>query len=181
MKTINKILTIAALSSILIAGSASNSSPTKEIYKNFISMNPIISLKKEESILEYRKKLVEKIIERESSGNPKAHKKSTGAIGLMQITSPVLKEWNVYHPKERYTKYQLFDPEINRKIGEWYLFKRIEEHYLPFYGLEASIENKIAAYNWGIDKLRKIGDAAENLEKLPSETRKYIEFVKNGE
>lgn len=127
--------------------------------------------------MQKRQDLIKKIIKVESSENPSAHKRSTGARGLMQITPIVLKEWNQFHPQEKYSKNDLFNSEINKKIGQWYFFERIGEHYLPAYGLKSSLENQLAAYNLGIGNLKNIGDANENWERLPNETRDYIENI----
>lgn len=122
----------------------------------------------EETLIDYN--AIEEI---ESSGNPKAHNRKSGARGLRQITPVVLEEWNAFHPKEQYNLDGLFNEEINRKIGNWYLDKKIPR-YLKDFGLKDSIENRLAAYNWGIGNLRKISDARENFDKLPKETRDYI-------
>lgn len=111
----------------------------------------------------------------ESAGNPKAYNKNSGARGLRQITPIVLEEWNQFHLNEKYNLDDLFDSEANRKIGNWYIYERIP-FFLRHYSLEDSIENRLAAYNWGIGNLRKFGNVRENnLNKLPDETRKYIE------
>jgi len=110
----------------------------------------------------------------ESSGNPRAYNRNSWAIGLRQITPIVLKEWNQLHPNEQYNSEDLFNPEINRKIGNWYLEERIP-YYLKYYGLEDNIENRLASYNWGIGNVKKIGGVREkNMDKLPKETRNYI-------
>ncbi len=114
------------------------------------------------------------IIQIESAGNPRAYNKNSGARGLMQITPIVLKEWNNLHPNEKCSLNDLYNPEINKKIGIWYLENRIKRIYLPNVGLTGSIENILAAYNWGIGNLEKNGDAVENFNTLPTETREYI-------
>ncbi len=117
------------------------------------------------------------IINIESKGNPKAHNKSEGARGLMQIRPIVLKEWNLLNPGQKYTLNDLFNPDINKKIGTWY-FNRIETVYLPNHKLEQNLENKLASYNWGIGNLSNIGDAKKNFSKLPLTTQKYIRKYK---
>ena len=116
-------------------------------------------------------------IQVESSGNPNAYNKKSKARGLMQITPIVLEEWNQNHPKEKYKEKELSKPEVNKKIGSWYII-RITDRYLPSYGLEKSLENVAAAYNWGIGNLRKTGDARENFDRLPKETQDYIGKLK---
>lgn len=127
-----------------------------------------------ELLFEFYNNDIKKIVKIESSGNPNAYNKKSGARGLMQITSIVLKEWNKLHPDEQYSEQDLFDPGTNKRIGRWYMNDRIIRVYLPMYGLEANPENALAAYNAGIGKLVEVGDANENFDKLPKETKGYI-------
>jgi len=113
----------------------------------------------------------------ESSGNPRAYNRNSGARGLRQITPIVLKEWNQLHPNEQYSLEDLFDARINRKIGNWYLEERIP-YYLKYYGLEDNVENRLASYNWGIGNVKRIGGIRKNMDMLPRETRNYIEKYK---
>lgn len=108
---------------------------------------------------------INNIIMIESSGDPKAYNESSGARGLMQITPKVLKEWNSLNSSQQHTLDDLFNEEINIKLGSWYL-DRIKDHYLPHYGLKGSIENIIVAYNWGIGNLK--GMVRERYETLRS-------------
>lgn len=102
----------------------------------------------------------------ESSDNPSAYNKSSGARGLYQITPICLKEWNNFHKKEQYTPKQLFDGNINEKIAKWYIEVRIPQ-MLRYYKKDVSIENIIWAYNAGIGYVVK--------DIKPSETVDYIE------
>lgn len=136
--------------------------------------------------------LIPAIIQVESSGNPNAFNKNSGAIGLMQITPIVLKEYNeinghyveirtgefntyedVAKKLNRITYEQLYDEYINIKIGTWYL-NRIWEHYLPHYKLDQTLENLCIAYNFGIGNLVKY---RQGTTKLPLETKNYIKKV----
>lgn len=114
---------------------------------------------------------IDTIIEIESLNDPDAFNPETEARGLMQIRLPALKDWNTYHPKEKYTSNDLFDPEINVKIGTWYMEERIPQ-MLKHYGIEDMPKNRIISYNWGIGNLRKylVGES-----ELPTETQDYIE------
>jgi soluble lytic murein transglycosylase-like protein len=107
----------------------------------------------------------------ESRGNPVAYNKKSGARGLYQITPICLKEYNNFHPKQKYTKLDLFRPDINKKIAEWYLNKRIPQ-LLKYYGLPVTIENTLWAYNAGIGKVVK------NIQ--PTETKNYIKHYREG-
>lgn len=86
---------------------------------------------------------------KESKGDPKAHNKKEDGRGLYQINPICLKEWNNFHPKERYTPEQLFDPNINERIASWYLEKRIPQ-MLRHYKKPVTVENVLMAYNGGI-------------------------------
>lgn len=119
---------------------------------------------------------INKIINIESSGNPFAHNKHSGARGLMQVTPIVLEEWNYFNPSQKYTCESLFNPEINRKIGTWYL-NRIKDHYIPYYGLGQNIENILIAYNSGIKNLCKMREKRD-FNLLPKETQEYIRKYK---
>jgi soluble lytic murein transglycosylase len=107
-----------------------------------------------------------KIIQIESSGNPFAYNKSSQARGLMQITPICLKEYNNYHPKEQYTTKDLFNPDINVKIGTWYIDKRIPQ-MLRYYNKPVTINNILISYNAGIAYVVK------DLP-LPTETINYL-------
>ncbi len=117
------------------------------------------------------------IIYLESKGNPKEYNKREGARGLMQIRPIVLKEWNLLNPDKKHTLDDLYNSDINKKVGAWYL-NRIETVYLPNLKLEQNLENKLASYNWGIGELSKIGDAKKNFSKLPLITQRYIKEYK---
>lgn len=130
---------------------------------------------------EVDKKLVDAIIQVESSGNPDKVSKA-GAIGLMQITPIVLKEFNdrEYNPEHYFIcgqdvsfvkpilpKESLFNKDVNKSVGTWYL-KRLKDHYLKD---KYTLEHLLAAYNGGITHLRKCG---YDVNKMPKETREYV-------
>ena len=132
--------------------------------------------------------LIPAIIQVESGGRADAMncngKIETASIGLMQITYPVLQEFNecdlawakTKTQKERngyklewYGRYKmpdLFNPTLNRIIGEFYL-RRLKDHY----GCK-TIEEILCAYNWGIGNLKKYG-----LKAAPQEVKSYIQKV----
>ena len=126
------------------------------------------------------KTLVEKIIYAESKDNPNAYRESTKARGLMQITPIVLEEWNFFNPSKQLKVEDLFDSHVNVNVGTWYLYKRIKEHYLPYYGLKSHEENMLASWTVGPTKHgTEIGDAQRNFHKLPSKAREFIKEVKS--
>ena len=101
----------------------------------------------------------------ESSGNPKAENKLSGARGLYQITEPALKEFNTFN-KAKYTPDDLFNPMVNQTIAKWYMDKRIPE-MLTYYKIPITVENQLHAYNAGISHVIR--------GELPDETKQYIE------
>jgi len=120
----------------------------------------------------------ERIIQAESNGNPKAYRKDTHARGLMQITPIVRYEWNNFHPERKIGKHDLYNPKINVKVGEWYLFERILGHYLPHYKLDLHEPNALASWNIGPPTHAGVyGDAIKNFKELPGETKEFIKKV----
>jgi len=106
----------------------------------------------------------------ESSGNPKAYNEESEARGLYQITPIVLEEWNNYHSNEKYKLDDLFNADINEKIAKWYMYKRIPQ-MIKHYGKKDTVENRIIAYNAGIDYVLR----SVSFEELPKETQEYLE------
>jgi soluble lytic murein transglycosylase-like protein len=115
---------------------------------------------------------VQRIISIESSGNPHAYNKGSGAIGLMQITPIVLEEWN-QHNKQVALITDLYTPYCNVQIGKWYL-NRIENHYCKVWNIPPTIDNILIGYNYGISNLKNWYRAGANYKKLPRETRNYL-------
>ena len=118
------------------------------------------------------------IIQIESSGNPLAYNKSSQAVGLMQITPIVFKEfaesdsgWKEFKPIINFGDHRnigiLYDADTNVAIGKWYL-NRIANRYLKGKG---SIEDILICYNWGYGNWRKYKAGKVG---LPKETRDYI-------
>jgi len=122
--------------------------------------------------------LTNRIIKAESNGNPKAYRKDTHARGLMQITPIVRYEWNNFYPKQKITKHDLYNPKINVKVGEWYFFNRIMEHYLPHYKMDLHEPNALASWNIGPPThAKEYGDAIKNFKNLPGQTKEFIKKV----
>ncbi len=115
---------------------------------------------------------VDAVIEIESGGNPNVYNKSSGAIGLMQITPICLEEYDKYwnkgikitHPKELYNK------NTNLMVGSWYLNTRIPQ-MLKAYEIPDTIKNRLIAYHDGIGNLKKY---IEGRRKLGPEMRAYL-------
>lgn len=100
----------------------------------------------------------------ESSGNPLAYNKTSGARGLYQITPICLKDYNQFH-KVKIGMNDLFFPVKNKMVAEWYFAKRIPQ-LLKHYGLGDTVKNRLWAYNAGISKVKE--------GTMPSETADYI-------
>ena len=112
-------------------------------------------------------KLVASVIQVESGGDPSAVSPA-GAVGLMQITPIVLKEFNETPHLPCYEPHKLYIPWVNKFIGTWYL-QRLYYHY----GCE-TVEQILAAYNGGPTRLRKNNF---DIKKMPRETRDYVTKV----
>ena len=112
---------------------------------------------------------IDTIIQLESSGNPNAYNSKDGDSGLMQITPILLAEWNIFH-KTKVTQKDLFNADLNRRIGTWYLTKRIPQ-MLRAFKKPVTIENILICYNAGIAYVAKN-------RKLPEVTKRYIEKYK---
>ena len=107
----------------------------------------------------------------ESSGNPNAYNKKSKARGHYQITPIVTKEYNAYN-KDKVKDEDLFNPETNRKIADWYMNKRIPQMHKA-YKLQDTLENRLTSYNAGIGNTRK--------GRIPTETQNYIKKYKTLE
>ncbi len=120
--------------------------------------------------------LILAIIKNESKFNPKAVSRKD-AKGLMQI-APVTGQWaseklNI----EDYSEYMLFNPDLNIKIGTWYLNILKNE-------FDSNIEVMIAGYNAGNGNVKKWLENPEyskdgkTLEVIPfNETKIYQKKV----
>lgn len=118
--------------------------------------------------------LIDIIILAESSHNPSAHVKKTGARGLAQITPLAWKDLVRHFPAEyrglNYRK-DIFKPHIGRKAVRDYII--ILKQYLKINGRPVTLENVLAAYNWGIGNLNKYG-----ISRAPGTTRRFIGKIK---
>ena len=124
--------------------------------------------------------LIPKIIAIESSGDPHAVS-DKGCIGLMQISPLVVKELNDFNREgihratgiiilDGLTRNQLFDPEINKRVGTWYL-RRLKDHYLKD---KYTPERLLGAYSWGIGNVRKVN---YEYKRFPKSVKKYVRKV----
>ena len=146
-----------------------------------IIMKKIYPLKYSEYIEKYSKEynidsyMIYAIIKAESNFNPNA-KSTSEAIGLMQLMKTTAIETS-NKMEIRITESELFEPEINIKIGIKY-FTDLLEKYKNNYGLA------IAAYNAGIGNVDKwiregtIKQDGTDLENIPfRETNNYVRKI----
>jgi len=113
------------------------------------------------------------IIPVESSNNPFAVNKKSGARGLTQMTSIAWEDLQRVFP-EKYKnipfKVGSMNPEISKQAGLDYL--DIIDGYLEHYGFEKTVDNYLAAYNAGIGTLYTI---TERNSKLYKKNKKNVE------
>tara|TARA_Y100000782_G_scaffold115576_1_gene160646 strand:+ start:59939 stop:61975 length:2037 start_codon:yes stop_codon:yes gene_type:complete len=133
-----------------------------QIYKDII--------KEQKSSLDPR--LVLSLIRQESAFNRKA-KSVVGARGLMQLMPATARMF-----KRRLKTYQLYDPNLNIKIGTKFL-ERLVKRY------DGNLMLTLSAYNAGMGNVAKwqksipfSDDILLNVELIPfSETRKYVKLI----
>lgn len=101
--------------------------------------------------------LIHKIVETESSYNPKA-RSPKGAVGLMQLMPLISQHYNVTNPE---------DPYENLKGGISFLKDLIKKY-------EGDVEKAVAAYNAGEPTVNKW---IRNESQLPTETKNYLSKV----
>jgi soluble lytic murein transglycosylase-like protein len=101
----------------------------------------------------------------ESSNNSEAYNVRSKARGLYQITPICLADYNQYH-RDKITAEQLFLPEYNYKVANWYLNKRIPQ-LLRHYKQEDNLRNRLISYNAGVNYVI-------TKQELPQETKDYL-------
>jgi hypothetical protein len=111
---------------------------------------------------------LEIIREIESSGRADAVGPS-GERGLYQVSEILRKEYNQFH-KKQVSPEELFLPEINERIADWYLHERIPA-LLRHFKKPVTLENIIVAYNAGIATVA-------HSKPLPPITKAYIQKYK---
>jgi len=118
--------------------------------------------------------LLNALIQVESSGNPRAFNPNSQARGLTQITPVAWEDLTMHHPDvygNLNYEQDIFKPEVAKRAGTDYL--NVLQKYLRAYKIPVTMENVLAAYNWGVGNLKKQG-----MEKAPKETRDYIQKIK---
>lgn len=141
-------------------------------------------IKYKEPVLKYAREnnidplLVFAIIKAESSFNPTAisHK---NARGLMQI-SEITAKWGAETLEiQQFNMEDLYDPDLNIRIGCWYIGRLMKE-------FDNNMDLVIAAYNGGSGnvnewlKNKNYSNSGKTLEKIPfKETDKFLNRVKS--
>lgn len=100
----------------------------------------------------------------ESNNDPLAYNKSSGAVGMYQITPVCLMDYNELI-RDRFELSEMFDEHKAFIVANWYLNKRIPR-LLKHFKLADTTENRLRAYNSGI------GTLFEGM--YPAETRNYV-------
>lgn len=121
--------------------------------------------------------LVFSIIKAESNFDPKATSRKN-ARGLMQI-SEMTGKWGAEKLKlKNYSADSLYDPEINVRIGCWYVRRLM-------YEFKNDLDLTIAAYNGGSGNVTEwlkdpsLSESGSSLDRIPfQETALYLKKVK---
>ena len=114
--------------------------------------------------------LIMAVIETESKFNAKAVS-NAGAIGLMQIMPKTARSISRELKIKKYNKDSLYNPEINIKIGTYYLKKMLQE-------FDNDIDLALAAYNAGMGNIRKWQEQKRTIQF--EETRTFVKRVKSA-
>lgn len=123
--------------------------------------------------------LVKAVILRESRFEPECRGKD-GEIGLMQVMENVGIEWAKQRGRKDFKKDELLDPEVNIRVGSWYLAKAM----LDFDQASQPVPLALAQYNAGRRNVLKwvdagsMGDAEHFIQRIqfPS-TRAYVRDI----
>jgi len=117
----------------------------------------------------------------ESSNNPLAYNSRTQATGLYQITPVCLADFSKHcdwrfttRQLEMFTMENMFDEYYSHLVAKWYINERIPQ-MLKAYGIEDTVDARLACFNWGIGNYRKYLNGEK---KLPHETKDYIRKYK---
>jgi hypothetical protein len=114
----------------------------------------------------------------ESTNNPNAYNKKSGARGLCQIKEDT---WNecIKRMKVDWDYWQCWNNAgKSKRVGNFYMNKRIP-YMLKYYGLTDYPAMRLICYNWGIGKVLTAREKKDNLsDVLHEDTIKYIDDYK---
>lgn len=112
----------------------------------------------------------------ESSHEPLAYNRKSGATGEYQIKPIVLKDYNANNDDGYHYKYSIddmYNPTYARLVSGWYI-----NYQIPLYINRMKIPDtpmtRLIAYNFGIGNLRHWFKHGSHWNRLPLETRNYI-------
>ena len=177
MAKVRKFKYIGLLTALLLIYAAMLNIP------NFLKL--LYPLEHKEAIIKYGQThkidppLLAALIKTESNFKSYAESRK-GAKGLMQIT-PSTGEWIAQTIGIKgFEENMLFDPEVNIKLGSWYV-----EHLTDYYN--GSFELVFAAYNGGrgnVDKWLKdksLSSDGRTLDEIPfSETENFVKKLRKN-
>ena len=114
----------------------------------------------------------------ESSGNPDAENKVSGARGKFQITAVCLDDYNQFHGV-KVTGEDLWNPKINERVANWYLHVRLPQ-ILEAMDVPVTTFTICAAYNWGPGNLARWYKAAnrEELKQMRGVPRETVNYYR---
>lgn len=115
---------------------------------------------------------MDKVASIESSNNPDTPDSPAGARGWFQIMRPTWEEM-VSKMGEDWSWEEAHDAEKNKAVATYYFNEEIPR-LLKHYNIEDTVENRLAANNWGVGNLNRLG-----IDKAPQETIDYIEKYRN--
>jgi len=146
-------------------------------YTPYLFPTPYLDqIKKEALELKLDPTLVLSLIRQESGFNPMARSR-TDALGLMQVMPKVARKIAQDSKITFEQNTELFDPDLNLKIGTRELQNRLKE-------FKGNLVLAIASYNAGSDPVRgwktrrKNKDIVEFIEEIPyEETRSYVRLI----
>lgn len=125
-------------------------------------------------VTETHPRLLNALVHVESSNNPRAINRFSGARGLTQITPIAWKELKK-HYKYRYGKLKfrqaMLNHDIARQAGKDYLY--ILQQHLKARKIPPTLDNLLAAYVWGEGRLAQYG-----LTRAPRVVKRYIANIK---
>ncbi len=107
----------------------------------------------------------------ESRNDPDTPDSPKGARGLYQIMRPTWEQM-VKKMGEDWTWEEAHDADKNTAVANYYMNVEIPR-LLKHFGIEDTVENRLAAYNWGAGNLNTLG-----IDKAPQETVDYIKDYK---
>lgn len=102
----------------------------------------------------------------ESSYDVNAYNAKSQATGMYQITPICLRDFKMYHKEKDYSLDDMYIEDKCYEVANWYMNTRIKQ-LLKHYKLPDTTNNRLVAYNAGINFVRKAW-------KIPRETAQYI-------